>query len=113
MFQHIKQFVASKIEIMAGVLALLLLVGMVILAVRGQDHYEMNQAESVRLVRALDTALAVRQQAEQATQNYNQVMADVRKAHGWPDDLVFDGTEWKHAPKPPEPAKPEPAQSKK
>jgi len=71
------------------------------------EHYEMNQAETARLVRALDTALTQRQVAQQATDAYNALMAETRKAHGWPDDLIFDGAEWKHAPKPAGPSKAE------
>ncbi len=77
-------------------------------SLRGQEHFEMTQPETVRLVHSLDNALAARQQAEAATQNYNQVQAEIKKAHGWPDDLLFNGTEWTHAPKPAELPKPEP-----
>jgi hypothetical protein len=95
--------------IMFGIMCTLFLfgTGLYIHQSRADEHYEMTGTEAVKLVRALDNALVARQQADTATKTYNDAMAEVRKAHGWPDDLIFDGTEWKHAPKPPEAAKPE------
>lgn len=100
-------------QIAATVLAAAILLVIVVFAVHGDEHYEMNQAESVRGVHLLDTALVARQQAEQATSAYNEWMTATRKAHNWPDDLVFDGNEWKHAPKAPAPAATRPVEPKK
>jgi hypothetical protein len=108
MLHRIVSFVKQKNSIISAVCAAAILVALIVFAVRGEERYEMTGPEAVKLVRALDNALVARQNADTATTTYNAAMAEVRKAHGWPDDLIFDGTEWKHAPKPPEPAKPEP-----
>lgn len=74
----------------------------------GKEDFEMTQAETRELVQAADQMQFIQLQYQQAQQSFQQSMIRIRTSHNWPDDLLFDGREWHHAPKPAEPKKEEP-----